>query len=222
MKKKPLIITCVLLAAAIALSAAVFGFGLGKKKGDEQPKADPNAAAAYQALSTTADFADHPLLPTDFDGIFYSADPNGNFEFYEYKNGAFTKIDASGTVTATVTPRYFSPFVLPTWTSRNHQLRTAVRVQDALAALSPTAPTATTRVDATRAELIKGWVSTTVICMVTALVVLCLIMGLFTQWDVGDIAFFLGCIVVATGVSAWFSVRAQRPATAPTTIPLPQ
>ena len=27
---------------------------------------------------------------------------NGNFEFYEYKNGAFTKIDASGTVTATV------------------------------------------------------------------------------------------------------------------------
>ena len=102
LKKKPLIITCVLLAAAIALSAAVFGFGLGKKKGDEQPKADPNAAAAYQALSTTADFADHPLLPTDFDGIFYSADPNGNFEFYEYKNGAFTKIDASGTVTATV------------------------------------------------------------------------------------------------------------------------
>ena len=70
MKKKPLIITCVLLAAAIALSAAVFGFGLGKKKGDEQPKADPNAAAAYQALSTTADFAEHPLLPTDFDGIF--------------------------------------------------------------------------------------------------------------------------------------------------------
>ena len=102
LKKKPLIITCVLLAAAIALSAAVFGFGLGKKKGDEQPKADPNAAAAYQALSTTADFADHPLLPTDFDGIFYSADPNGNFEVYEYKNGAFTKIDASGTVTATV------------------------------------------------------------------------------------------------------------------------
>ena len=47
-------------------------------------------------------------------------------------------------------------------------------------------------------------------------------MGLFTQWDVGDIAFFLGFIVVATGVSAWFSVRAQRPATAPTTIPLPQ
>ena len=133
----------------------------------------------------------------------------------------FSTVDA-GTVTATVTPRYFSPFVLPTWTSRNHQLRTAVRVQDALAALSPTAPTATTRVDATRAELIKGWVSTTVICMVTALVVLCLIMGLFTQWDVGDIAFFLGCIVVATGVSAWFSVRAQRPATAPTTIPLPQ
>ena len=32
LKKKPLIITCVLLAAAIALSAAVFGFGLGKKR----------------------------------------------------------------------------------------------------------------------------------------------------------------------------------------------
>ena len=102
MKKKPLIITCVLLAAAIALSAAVFGFGLGKKKGEEQPKADPNTATAYQALSTTEAFADHPLLPTDFDGIFYSADPNGSFEFYEYKNGGFTKIEASGTVTATV------------------------------------------------------------------------------------------------------------------------
>lgn len=49
----------------------------------------------------------------------------------------FSTVDA-GTVTATVTPRYISPFVLPTWTSRNHQLRTAVRVQDALAALSPT------------------------------------------------------------------------------------
>ena len=102
LKKKPLIITCVLLAAAIALSAAVFGFGLGKKKGEEQPKADPNTATAYQALSTTEAFADHPLLPTDFDGIFYSADPNGSFEFYEYKNGGFTKIEASGTVTATV------------------------------------------------------------------------------------------------------------------------
>ena len=50
----------------------------------------------------TEAFADHPLLPTDFDGIFYSADPNGSFEFYEYKNGGFTKIEASGTVTATV------------------------------------------------------------------------------------------------------------------------
>lgn len=102
LKKKPLIITCILLVAAIALTVAVFGFGLGKKKETEQPKASPNAAASYQALSTTADFADHPLLPTDFDGVFYTADPNGNFEFYEYKNGAFTKIDASGTVTATV------------------------------------------------------------------------------------------------------------------------
>ena len=75
---------------------------LAKKKGEEQPKADPNTATAYQALSTTEAFADHPLLPTDFDGIFYSADPNGSFEFYEYKNGGFTKIEASGTVTATV------------------------------------------------------------------------------------------------------------------------
>ena len=73
-----------------------------KKGGEEQPKADPNTATAYQALSTTEAFADHPLLPTDFDGIFYSADPNGSFEFYEYKNGGFTKIEASGTVTATV------------------------------------------------------------------------------------------------------------------------
>lgn len=73
-----------------------------QKKGEEQPKADPNTATAYQALSTTEAFADHPLLPTDFDGIFYSADPNGSFEFYEYKNGGFTKIEASGTVTATV------------------------------------------------------------------------------------------------------------------------
>lgn len=100
MKKKPLIITCVLLAAAIALTAAVFGFGLGKKKAPEQPKADPGAAAAYQALSATAEFAGHPLLPTDFDNVFYAADPNGNFEFYEYKEGAFTKIEPSGTVSA--------------------------------------------------------------------------------------------------------------------------
>lgn len=133
----------------------------------------------------------------------------------------FSTVDA-GTVTATVTPRYFSPFVLPTWTSRNHQLRTAVRVQDALAAISPSAPTATTRMDATRAELLKGWASALVVALVTALVVLCLVMGLATQWDVGFIAMFLGCIVVATAVSAWFSVRAQNPATDPTVVPLPQ
>lgn len=100
MKKKPLILTCILLAAAIALTAAVFGFGLGKQKEPEQPKVDSNAAAAYQALSSTAEFAGHPLLPTDFDNVFYAADPNGNFEFYEYRDGAFSKIEASGTITA--------------------------------------------------------------------------------------------------------------------------
>ncbi|HAJ51836.1 MAG TPA: hypothetical protein DCM55_04835, partial [Corynebacterium variabile] len=111
----------------------------------------------------------------------------------------FSTVDA-GTVTATVTPRYISPFVLPTWTSRNHQLRTAVRVQDALAAPSPSAPTATTRMDATRAELLKGWASALVVGLATALVVLCLIMGLVTQWDVGFIVLFLCFMVVATAV----------------------
>lgn len=132
----------------------------------------------------------------------------------------FSTVDA-GTVTATVTPRYISPFVLPTWTSRNHQLRTAVRVQDALAAPSPSAPTATTRMDATRAELLKGWASALVVGLATALVVLCLIMGLVTQWDVGFIVLFLCFMVVATAVSAWFSVRAQRPVKDPTAVPLP-
>lgn len=132
----------------------------------------------------------------------------------------FSTVDA-GTVTATVTPRYTSPFVLPTWTSRNHQLRTAVRVQDALAAPSPSAPTATTRMDATRAELLKGWASALVVGLATALVVLCLIMGLVTQWDVGFIVLFLCFMVVATAVSAWFSVRAQRPVKDPTAVPLP-
>ncbi|CAM5406762.1 hypothetical protein [Corynebacterium variabile] len=132
----------------------------------------------------------------------------------------FSTVDA-GTVTATVTPRYTSPFVLPTWTSRNHQLRTAVRVQDPLAAPSPSAPTATTRMDATRAELLKGWASALVVGLATALVVLCLIMGLVTQWDVGFIVLFLCFMVVATAVSAWFSVRAQRPVKDPTAVPLP-
>ncbi|MGP5589177.1 hypothetical protein [Corynebacterium variabile] len=132
----------------------------------------------------------------------------------------FSTVDA-GTVTATVTPRYNSPFVLPTWTSRNHQLRTAVRVQDALAAPSPSAPTATTRMDATRAELFKGWASALVVGLATALVVLCLIMGLVTQWDVGFIVLFLCFMAVATAVSAWFSVRAQRPVKDPTAVPLP-
>lgn len=132
----------------------------------------------------------------------------------------FSTVDA-GTVTATVTPRYTSPFVLPTWTSRNHQLRTAVRVQDALAAPSPSAPTATTRMDATRAELLKGWASALVVGLATALVVLCLIMGLVTQWDVGFIVLFLCFMVVVTAVSAWFSVRAQRPVKDPTAVPLP-
>ena len=130
----------------------------------------------------------------------------------------FSTVDA-GTVTATVTPRYTSPFVLPTWTSRNHQLRTAVQVQDALAAPSPSAPTATTRMDATRAELLKGRASALVVGLATALVVLCLIMGLVTQWDVGFIVLFLCFMVVATAVSAWFSVRAQRPVKDPTAVP---
>ncbi len=78
-----------------------------------------------------------------------------------------------------------------------------------------------TRMDATRAELLKGRASAPVVGLATALVVLCLIMGLVTQWDVGFIVLFMGCMVVATAVSAWFSVRAQRPVKDPTAVPLP-
>lgn len=102
MKKKPLIITCVLLAAAVALTVAVFIFGLGGQKEPEQPAVDPNAAANYQALSEISESTDYPLLPTDFDGIFYTANPNGVFDFYSYQNGAFEQLEASGTVEATV------------------------------------------------------------------------------------------------------------------------
>jgi len=38
---------------------------------------------------------------------------------------------------------------------------------------------------------------------------------------VGFIVLFLCFMVVATAVSAWFSVRAQRPVKDPTAVPLP-
>lgn len=90
---------------------------------------------------------------------------------------------ATGDTTATVSPRYFTRIILPLPQVADHQYRTAVMVRDALATVSPAHPTLVTRIQASRREYDRSWLSSFIVFIVTMLVVLGII-GVFTGWPV--------------------------------------
>lgn len=89
------IIICVLLALGIASAIAVFGFGLGKHKPQVITKeAEPKADSVYRKAKSAEINLNVPLLSSGIDSVFYTADPSGKFEFYEFKNNEFKKLES--------------------------------------------------------------------------------------------------------------------------------
>lgn len=89
------VIIYVLLTLGIASAAAVFGFGLGKPEPQIITKeAEPKADSVYRKAKTAEINLNCPLLSSGIDNIFYTADPNDKFEFYELNNNEFKKLEA--------------------------------------------------------------------------------------------------------------------------------
>lgn len=108
----------------------------------------------------------------------------------------FSTDPATGDTTATVSPRYFTGIILPLPQVADHQYRTAVMVRDALSTVSPAPPTLVTRIQASRREHDRSWLSSFTVFTVTMLVVLGII-GFFTGWPVWTtvVAAFAGGLV---------------------------
>lgn len=86
---------CVLLALGIAASTSVFGFGIGKKEPQTVKKeALPTADSLFRKNITAEANTNHPLISSGADNIFYTANPGGEFDFYEYNNNKFIKLES--------------------------------------------------------------------------------------------------------------------------------
>lgn len=97
MKKDKIIsiFTCVLLAVGIILSAAVFGFGAGKKEPQTVTReATPQSDSVYRSCKI-GETDSAPILYAGIENIYYTADPNGNFLFYEWSGENFSEIKSS-------------------------------------------------------------------------------------------------------------------------------
>lgn len=109
-KRNSILITALVVTAA--LSAAVMVFALKFYT----PKAPVYVDAGAQTGGVAPEFASvvkasgdlaYPLLPTDFDGIFYVADPSGKAAFYQYAGGKLSPYAGeTDTVKVTVTCSY--------------------------------------------------------------------------------------------------------------------
>jgi hypothetical protein len=93
----------------------------------------------------------------------------------------FSTDPTTGDTTATVSPRYFTRIIIPLPQVADHQYRTAVMVRDALTTVSPTHPTLSTRIQASRREYDRIWLSSFIVFIVTMLVVIGII-AVFTGW----------------------------------------
>lgn len=99
MKKDKIIsiLTCVLLAVGIISSVAVFGFGAGKKEPQTVTReATPQSDSVYRSCKI-GEIDSAPLLYAGIENIYYTADPNGNFLFYEWDGENFSEIKSSKT-----------------------------------------------------------------------------------------------------------------------------
>ena len=106
--KMPYIIAAsmsVLAAAAVGLFFYSGGFN------PERPTAEPETTrmemvtkpASADGLITRRVAAEYPLMPTEIEGVFVSANPLGQFEFYDYADGAFTACTDAKELDVTVT-----------------------------------------------------------------------------------------------------------------------
>ncbi|MBR5619963.1 MAG: hypothetical protein IKW76_09530, partial [Clostridia bacterium] len=95
----------VLAAAAVGLFFYSGGFN------PERPTAEPETTrmemvtkpASADGLITRRVAAEYPLMPTEIEGVFVSANPLGQFEFYDYADGAFTACTDAKELDVTVT-----------------------------------------------------------------------------------------------------------------------
>lgn len=105
--KMPYIIAAamsVLAAASVGLFFYSGGFHPQPAKQPEttvtQPVTEPVSSDGAIRLRTPAEY---PLMPTEIEGVFVSANPYGLFNFYEYADGAFTACTDAQEMDVTVT-----------------------------------------------------------------------------------------------------------------------
>lgn len=95
----------VLAAASVGLFFYSGGFRTQPKT---QPETTTQAAPVVEPVSEDGlirrrEAADYPLMPTQIEGVFVSANPFGRFSFYEYADGALTSCTDAEEMDVTVT-----------------------------------------------------------------------------------------------------------------------
>lgn len=104
-KKKLAVVFAVLFVvcvfAVLVFSGVIGGSGGSREEstGDE----DIYSSDSYMTDMTTLESTQQPYLPTNIDGIYYTASKDGEISFFKYENKAFTPVEATGTYTASVT-----------------------------------------------------------------------------------------------------------------------
>lgn len=94
----------VLAAASVGLFFYSGGFRPQPAKQPETTVAQPvTEPVSEDGLIKSRTPADYPLMPTEIGGVFVSADPYGQFTFYEYADGAFTACADAQEMDVTVT-----------------------------------------------------------------------------------------------------------------------
>ena len=78
--------------------------GGGRRGGEESSTDDGSSMSdSYKNAVVASESGEQPYLPADIDGIYYKMATDGTVTFYRYGDRTFTKLDATGTYTATVT-----------------------------------------------------------------------------------------------------------------------
>ena len=100
----------IIASAMSVLAAAAVGLFFYSGGFHAQPKAPETTQAAPVVESVSEDglirkraAADYPLMPTQIDGVFVSANPYGLFNFYEYADGGLTACTDAQEMDVTVT-----------------------------------------------------------------------------------------------------------------------
>lgn len=104
--KIPYLIAAVMSVFAAASVGLFFYSGGFRPKPEKQPETSQvqtTEPASADGVIRSRSAADYPLMPTEIDGVFVSANPYGLFNFYEFKDGGFTVCADSRELDVTVT-----------------------------------------------------------------------------------------------------------------------